>query len=138
MVVGEREDNDVERDEGEETVAETAESLLTFENAALPLSVISPEGNVVMANRAMRALLGYEFGDLVGKSVYEVVVAEPSECDRAWKDRIEGGDRVTPEQTLRVRCANGSEMSVRVSSLLVTDNQGGARYVVARAVPERG
>ena len=135
-MVEDREHEDVDRQQDEETVAETAESLLTFENAALALSVVSPEGNVIMANRAMRDLLGYEFSDLIGKSVYELVVADPSEVARFWAERIHGGDRVMPEQAVRVRCANGSEVSVRVSSVLVTDDRGAAHYVVARAVAE--
>jgi len=42
-----------------QTVATTAESLLAFENAALPLAVCDPDGRIVMCNRALRALLGY-------------------------------------------------------------------------------
>lgn len=135
-MVGEREHDDVKRHQEEETVAETAESLLTFENAALPLSIISPAGDLIMANRAMRGLLGYQFSDLIGKSVADVVVADPSELTRAWAAHIRGGARVTPERAIRLRRADGSELSVRVSSVLVTDSQGAPRYVVSRAVPD--
>ena len=90
-MVGEREHDDVERHQEEETVAETAESLLTFENAALPLSIISPAGVLIMANRAMRGLLGYQFSDLIGKSVFDVVVADQSELTRAWAAHLRGG-----------------------------------------------
>jgi PAS domain S-box-containing protein len=136
-LVGEREHDDVERHQEEETVAETAESLLTFENAALPLSVISPAGDLVMTNRAMRALLGYQFSDLIGKSVFDVVVADPSELTRAWAAHIRGGARVTPERAIRLRRADGAELNVRVSSVLVTDSQGTVRYIVTRAVPDQ-
>jgi PAS domain S-box-containing protein len=136
-LVGEREPDDVERHREEETVAETAESLLTFENAALPLSVISPAGDLIVANRAMRALLGYQFSDLIGKSVFDVVVADPSQLTRAWAAHIRGAAHVTPERAIRLRHADGSELSVRVSSVLVTDSQGAARYIVARAVPDQ-
>jgi len=136
-VVGEREQDDVGRHQDEETVAVTAESLLTFENAALPLSVISPEGNIIMANRAMRGLLGYQFSDLNGRSIYDLVVADPTALARAWAHRIQAGEAGTRERAIRLRCADSSELSVRVSSVLVTDAQGAARYVVARAVPER-
>lgn len=132
-MAGEHEPDAVQRHH-EETVAETAESLLTFENAPLPLSIISPEGDVMLANRAMRALLGYEFGGLVGKSVLDLVAGEPSGLRRAWAARIRADSSATPERAVRLRGADGSELPVRVSSVLVRDSQGAARYVVARAV----
>jgi PAS domain S-box-containing protein len=132
-MVEEREHDDVKRHQ-EETVAETAESLLTFENAALPLTIVSPEGDVIMANRAMRVLLGYEFGELLGKSVFDVIVSELSDFTNAWAAHLRGDSSATPERAISVRRADGSELGVRVSSVLVRDRQGTARYVVARAV----
>jgi PAS domain S-box-containing protein len=122
-------------DRHHETITGTAESLLTFENAALPLSVMCPEGKIVMANRAMRDLLRYEFTDLVGRSMYDVV-ADPDEFKDRWEERLRGVPRVTPEQPLRLRTGDGTEITVRASSTLVTDSQGEIRYIVARAVPE--
>jgi PAS domain S-box-containing protein len=130
-------ESDVNSDEHEETIIGAAESLLTFENAALPLTVVCPEGKIVMANRAMRDLLGYEFSDLVGRSMHEVVVASSDEWNRAWEERLQGGERVTPERRMQLRRGNGAEITVRASSVVVTDGQGAVRYVVARAVPER-
>jgi PAS domain S-box-containing protein len=116
--------------------ADTAASLLTFENAPLPLGVFSPDGIVVMANRAMRDLLGYGFEGLVGRSVFDVVVGDRDEIVRAWADRIGEGTRVTPEQSMRVHCADGSELRIRASSVLVPDARGTTRYIVARVVPQ--
>ena len=131
MVEDRRADDDAGR------AADTAASLLTFENAPLPLGVFSPDGNVVMANRAMRDLLGYEFDGLIGRSVFDVVLGDRAEIVRAWTERIAGGTRVTPEQSIRVECADGSAMPVRASSVLVPDAQGAVRYVVARVVPQQ-
>lgn len=132
-MVGER---DEDPDGHEDTVAGTAESLLTFENAALPLSVIRPAGIIVMANRAMRALLRYRFKDLIGTSMYDVIIDDAAEFARVWEVPFPAGERVTPERRMRLRCGDGSEITVRASSVLVTDSQGAVRYVVARAVAE--
>jgi PAS domain S-box-containing protein len=129
-------DEYVGRHEEEQTVSGTAESLLTFENAALPLSVILPAGRIVMANRAMRALLGYEIDELEGKSVGEVVVGEVEEPLELFRRRIEEGERVSAERRIRLRCKDGGEVVVRASSVLVPDSQGAVRYVVARAAPD--
>ena len=120
-----------------EKVAGTAESLLTFENAPLPLGVILPMGRIVMANRAMRSLLGYSFDAIAGMSLHDVVVADPDDLSRAWEDRVKSGERVTPELRMHLRAANGSVIAVRAASVLVTDTSGAVRYVVARATPVR-
>jgi PAS domain S-box-containing protein len=124
---------DAGRDEPEETIADTAASLLMFENAALPLLVIAPNGQIVMANRALRALLGYEFSDLVGQPMSEL--AEPDGRPWSLEERLLGG-RVTPERRTRLRRGDGSKITVRGSSVLVTDSEGVVRYIVARSVPE--
>jgi PAS domain S-box-containing protein len=135
--VVQNDESGVNSDEHDETIIGAAESLLTFENAALPLTLVCPEGQIVMANRAMRELLGYEFSDLVGRSMHDVVVANSDEWSRAWEQRIQGGERVTPERRMQLRRGNGAEITVLASSVLVTDGQGAVRYVVARAVPAR-
>jgi PAS domain S-box-containing protein len=136
-VVGEREGNDVQRDEVAGTVAGTAESLLTFENAALPLSVIHPNGSIIMVNRAMRRLLRYDSDELAGRPMYDLIADDAGEFADAWEQRITSGQRVTPERRMRLRCGDASEITVRASSVLVTDGQGAVRYIVARAVLDR-
>jgi PAS domain S-box-containing protein len=112
--------------------AATGGSLLTFEKAALPLAVIDPTGRIVMANRAAHAMLGYEFNELVGRSVDDVVISAPL----AWRARIETGATSTPEQRVRLRCKDGSELTATSSSLLVSDAQGVVQYGIARAIPD--
>jgi PAS domain S-box-containing protein len=118
----------------EQTVAGTAEALLAFENAALPLCVVHPNGRVLMANKAIRTLLGYELDELVGKSVVDVIAADPETILETWQQRMDSGTRVTPERKLRLCHKDGSVFGVRASSVVVSDAQGAVRYLVARAV----
>ena len=117
-----------------ETVA-TAESLLAFENAALPLAVCDPNGRIVMCNRALRALLGYELDELLGMPVGDVVQPDPDALYKTWHDRLDATALdITPERAFRLWRKDGSSVSVRASSSVVHDDDGRVRYVVAKAV----
>ncbi|MBV8979397.1 MAG: PAS domain-containing protein [Acidimicrobiia bacterium] len=118
-----------------ETVACTAESLLAFENAALPLAVCDPGGRIIMSNRALRALLGYELNELLGKPIDEVVAPSSEGLYRTWDDRLHAAALdITPEKRFTLWRKDGSAVNVRASSSLVHDDEGKVRYVIARAV----
>jgi PAS domain S-box-containing protein len=131
-VVNEKEEGAAVRRQEEETVTGTAESLLAFENAALPLAVILPTGRVAMANRATRTMLGYDFSELVGRTLFDLFGVDPA----AWKQRLASDELVSPEHRERVTRKDGVEIEVRASTLLVTDDSGTLRYVIAKAVPD--
>ena len=63
-----------------------------------------------------------------------LVAADRPDFTEAWKTRVRGDSSATPERPIALRRADGSELSVRVSSVLVRDTLGAPRYVVARAV----
>jgi PAS domain S-box-containing protein len=113
-----------------------AESLLAFENAALPLGVLDPAGRIMLANRALRRLLGYELDELVGKSLHDLVVADGTDVDEQWQQRLDSEARATPERRLRLRRKDGSLLRVRASSVSVPDSHGDIRYLVARAIAD--
>ncbi len=120
----------------EQTVAETAESLLAFENAALPLCVVQPGGNVLMVNRALCELLGYGNDELVGQSWESFVADDPDEIIDRSRGQLREGERVTPEQRIAARRSDGTSVLVRTSCVMVPDTQGSIRYMVARIVLE--
>src|SRR3954452_25273381 len=92
-----------------QSVAATAESLLAFENAALPLAVCDPAGRIVMCNRGLRALLGYELHELLGLPVGEVVAADHDGLYKKWSDRLhDDAERVTPERRFTLWRKDGS------------------------------
>jgi len=122
-----------------QTVAATAESLLAFENAPLPLAVCDPSGRIVMCNRACRVLLGYELGELLGMPVGDVVAADHDGIYKKWSDRLDDdAERVTPERRFTLWRKDGSSVPVRASSSVVHDACGQVRYVIARAMVDPG
>ena len=123
-----------------QTVAETAESLLAFENAALPLAVCDPTGHIVMCNRALRTLLGYGLDELLGMPVGNVVADDHDGQYQSWEARLDSAaEVVTPQRRVTLWRKDGTSVPVWASSSLVHDDDGAVRYVVARAVldPER-
>ena len=121
---------------GGESVAVTAETLLTFENTPLPLSVLSSDARIVMANRALRVLLGYGFNQLVGRCVFDIVAADPTDSARWWKARFDEREMVTGERPVRLRCADGSTVALRSASVAATNANGDISYLIVRFTPE--
>jgi PAS domain S-box-containing protein len=119
-----------------ETVAGTAETLLTVENTPLALSLMSPDGRIVIANRALRLLLGHTYDELVGRSVFAIVAAHPTDSERKWRARLANSEKVTPERRVHLRSGDGSVLPVRAASVLVTDADGEVCYVIVRFTPE--
>jgi PAS domain S-box-containing protein len=118
-----------------QSVTATAESLLAFENAALPLAVCDPRGRIVMCNRALRALLGYELDEVLGMPVGDVVQLEPDAMYKTWSDRLDASAvDITPERPFKLWRKDGSSVGVRASSSVVHDDEGEVRYVIAKAV----
>jgi len=122
-----------------QTVAGTAESLLAFENAALPLAVCDPTAHIIMCTRALRALLGYELDELLGMPVGDVVATDQDGQYKSWEERLDtGADIVTPQRRVTLWRKDGSSVPVWASSALVRDTDGAVRYVIARAVLDPG
>jgi PAS domain S-box-containing protein len=120
----------------EQTVAETAESLLAFENAALPLCVVQPTGTVLMVNRALRDLLGYAHDDVVGSPWERFIADDPDDVVGQAMAQPDSGELVTPERRVAARRSDGSSVWVRTSCVLVPDDRGAIRYMVARVTRE--
>lgn len=120
----------------EQTIVETAESLLAFENAALPLCVVQPTGNVLMVNRALRELLGYAHDELVGNPWNTFIADDPDDVAGQAKRQADSGELATPERRVAARRSDGTSVWVRTSCVLVPDGRGAIRYMVARVSRE--
>jgi PAS domain S-box-containing protein len=121
--------------DGAAAVARTAESLLAFENAALPLAVCDRAGRIAMCNRALRTLLGYELDELLGKPVGEIVQPPDDAMYTTWHARLDASAvSTTPERRFRLWRRDGSSVAVRAASSVVHDDEGNVRFVIARAV----
>ena len=108
-------------------------SLLAFDESPTPMAIVLLDGKIVKVNGKLRELLGYDEGELIGASAGTYSV-------RSEEDRAEVRAELTATDAVRARVTmlrrkDGSLISAVTSALVVRDDDGQPRYVIARAVP---
>ncbi len=99
-----------------------------FENAAIPLHRIGPDGTILCANRAELALLGYSPEEYVGHNIAEFHVDPDVIADIL--SRLTAGE-VLRDYPSQLRCRDGSIRDVRITSSV---NWRDGRFVNTRCV----
>jgi PAS domain S-box-containing protein len=84
-----------------------------FENAAMAMHWIGPDGTILRANRAELELLGYESAEYVGRNAAEFH-AEPRALAEALRRLAEG--ETLHEYPAVLRCKDGSFKQVRITA----------------------
>jgi PAS domain S-box-containing protein len=108
-------------------------SLLAFEQSPTAMAIVLLDGTVIKVNRELRELLGYEEAELIGASAATLSIR--TETDRAERrDELEATDAIHARVT-QLRRKDGSVVSALTSALVVRDEDGQPRYVIARAAP---
>ncbi|SFN12797.1 diguanylate cyclase/phosphodiesterase with PAS/PAC sensor(s) [Pseudonocardia ammonioxydans] len=102
-----------------------------FENTALGISVSDIDGQVLEANRALTAMLGYRPGELVGRSVFEFI--HPEDTPEMWPQieaMLEGRvGHVRMEKSYFRK--DGEQVWTQLVVSLIRDPEGSPRYLVA-------
>jgi PAS domain S-box-containing protein len=112
--------------------------LLEFESAPMPMLLIRPDGRLLMANGALRQLLGFATDELVGQSVTTVLAPESMAVIAA---RLRTALECTfplPEITTILRARDGRRVTVRSSSASVRDDDGAPLSIMVRLLPVDG
>jgi PAS domain S-box-containing protein len=84
-----------------------------FENAAIPLHWVGPDGTILRANKAELALLGYRAEEYVGRNIAQFH-AEPAVIADILR-RLTAGETLR-DYPSRLRCKDGSLRDVRITS----------------------
>jgi PAS domain S-box-containing protein len=106
-------------------------SLLAFDASPTPMAIILLDGTIVKVNRELRELIGYEEGELIGAPSSSF--SPGSETDRAGRrDELAATDAVRG-RLAQLRRKDGSVVNAVISALVVRDEDGQPRYVIARA-----
>lgn len=108
-------------------------SLLAFDESPTPMAIVLLNGTIVKVNRALRELLGYEEGELIGASAATFSVR--SDEDRADRREELAATDVIHARVTQLRRKDGSLVNAVTSALVVRDDEGEPRYVIARAGP---
>ena len=111
-------------------------SLLAFEESPTAMVIMLMDGTIVKVNRALRELIGYAEGELVGApaSTFSASTAG-NQADR--RDEL-AATGVLQRRASQVRCKDGSVLDVMSSAVVVRDEAGEPRYVIARATLAEG
>ena len=112
----------------DDDVAAAAEDILTVENAGLPLLLIHPDGEIAMANRAMRTLLGYGKSQLDGRTISDVF-PDDGQAER-WQELLRTGTMA--EHPVRLRRGDGGSIAARAASIVIFNPDGTPRLVIKR------
>ncbi len=122
-------------DDDARAVSDAAEAVLLIDNAPLPLAVALLDGRIALANRALADLLGYSPAELVGAHA-RLLLDDDSDFPSRWEQVISAVG-VTTDRVARLRRRDGTLVKARVASLVVTDDEGAPRFVLARALSTR-
>ncbi|MGH2381629.1 MAG: PAS domain S-box protein [Candidatus Limnocylindria bacterium] len=108
-------------------------SLLAFDQSPTAMAIILLDGTIVKVNRQLLELLGYAEGELIGAPAATFSVS--SDEDQAERrDEMAATDAIRARVT-QLRRKDGALVSAVTSALVVRDEEGEPRYVIARAAP---
>jgi PAS domain S-box-containing protein len=114
----------LERQRAERALRESEERFRSlFENATVGIYRTTPEGRILMANKTLVRMLGYEhFDDLAARNL-EVDGFEPGYPRRLFREQIEKGGEVRGMEEAWTRL-DGSEIFVRESARTIRSGDG--------------
>jgi diguanylate cyclase (GGDEF)-like protein/PAS domain S-box-containing protein len=103
-----------------------------FDDAAIGMAIVSPEGQLLRANRALAELTGYPQDQLVGMGFADITHPDDLQKDiNALQEMIDGvRDRFQTEK--RYIHANGQPIWISLSTTVVRDSDGNPMYLLSQ------
>lgn len=102
-----------------------------FENAAVGITLVSPDGVFLEVNRAMAGLLGYEPQDLIGKRVADFTDPEHLPLRERFLEELLSGQIPWVQQDRRFLHRDGSIIWGRIWATVQRDQQGNPQYFIS-------
>lgn len=99
-----------------------------YEQAAVGIEQIAPDGELLMVNAALCRMLGYEESELLGKNLEEITHPEDHVRHLALFDAAKSGQLSSYQMEKRYCNRDGSIVWVHVTSSLVNDSAGVPLY----------
>ncbi|MDO9409555.1 PAS domain-containing protein [Patulibacter sp.] len=107
---------------------------LTFEHSPICQALLSPTGQWLRVNDALRRLLGRDEASLAGRHVSEITHPDDRAGERALVDDLLAGRRDRYALDLRLLHADGRSVAVHVRASAVRDADGSARGMIAQVL----
>lgn len=108
-------------------------SLLAFEESPTAMAIVLLDGTIMKVNGKLRELLGYDDGELIGASAATFSMSS-EEVRAERRDELAATD-ATHARVTKLRRKDGTLVSAVTSALVVRDDEGQPRYIIARAGP---
>ena len=106
-------------------------SLLAFDESPIGMAIVLLDGTILKVNRRLRELLGYEERELIGAPATRFSVGGDADRTTGRDELMASG--VTHRRVVQLRRKDGSVFSAVTSAVVARDDDGQARYVIARA-----
>ena len=110
--------------------------LLAFDESPTAMAILLLDGTIVKVNRQLQELLGYEESELVGAPAATFSTSS-DELRTERRDELLATDALHNSAS-QLRRKDGSLIDVVSSALVVRDEAGQPRYVIARSAPAHG
>ncbi len=108
-------------------------SLLAFDGAPTAMAIVFLDGRIVKVNRCLLELLGYDEGELIGISASTLSISSDVARDERGGELAATG--AIHSRVSQLRRKDGSIVNAVTSAVVVRDQDGEPRYVIARAAP---
>ncbi len=102
---------------------------ITFEHSPVGRALVSLDGRITRANRAICQMTGLSAEELVGTNVFELAHPDEIEIDREMGAAISRGDLEVHEGDRRLRHVDGSWRWIRRTVFVISDASGAPQYV---------
>ncbi len=103
----------------------------TFEQAAVGMAHVTPDGRLLRVNRKLCAMLGYSPGQLRGMTIRQITHPDDLEASVAYASRLLSGEIETYSLEKRYVRSDGGRIWVNLTVSLVRDAQGRPDYFIS-------
>jgi PAS domain S-box-containing protein len=103
---------------------------VTFNQAAMGMCQVAPDGTLLMVNQKLAEILGYSVEELVGKKFHEFTYPDDLSNNVEKLDAMLSGE--IPSYTIEKRYIrpDGAQPWAQVTASLVRDSQGDPKYII--------
>ena len=102
----------------------------TFDQAAMGIAHIGPQGNVLRVNRALCELLGYDRDEVIKVTFADCTDPEDLAIEEDLREKLLRGEIPSYSMEARYLRKNGSTLWVNLNASCVYDRDGRVKYVV--------
>ncbi len=103
----------------------------TFEQAAVGIALVGPDGQWLRVNRKLCEIVGYDIDELTGKTFQDVTLAADLDSDLDSMRRLLAGEIATYQMQKRYVRKDGSAIWINLTVALVRKSDGSPDYFIS-------